>query len=137
MIAWGWPSAGKLPTEKACGLVNGALNDWDWPSTVTVSENCNPKVTSTPGGTGTENTVTFVGGLVTAILLAATSRPLDLRLTEFFEKASYPEAHGRNVVNVILVDFRAFDTFGEISVVTVAALAAVALLRQRRGGDRT
>ncbi|MCA8878640.1 MAG: DUF4040 domain-containing protein [Rhodobacteraceae bacterium] len=80
---------------------------------------------------------TFVGGLVTAILLAATSRPLDLRLTEFFEKASYPEAHGRNVVNVILVDFRAFDTFGEISVVTVAALAAVALLRQRRGGDRT
>ncbi|MBL9059114.1 MAG: DUF4040 domain-containing protein, partial [Mangrovicoccus sp.] len=77
-----------------------------------------------------------IGVLVTMILLAATSLPLDMRLTEFFEKASYPEAHGRNVVNVILVDFRAFDTFGEISVVTVAALAAYALLRQRRDGSR-
>ena len=77
-----------------------------------------------------------IGLLVTLILLAATSHPLDMRLTEFFEKASYPEAHGRNVVNVILVDFRAFDTFGEISVVTVAALAAYALLRQRRDRSR-
>lgn len=76
-----------------------------------------------------------IGGLVTLILIAATSGVLDLKLTEFFEKASYPEAHGRNVVNVILVDFRAFDTFGEIAVVTIAALAGYALLRQRRDGS--
>jgi multicomponent Na+:H+ antiporter subunit A len=43
--------------------------------------------------------------------------------------ASWPEAFGRNIVNVILVDFRALDTFGEIAVVVIAALSAYALLR--------
>jgi multicomponent Na+:H+ antiporter subunit A len=61
-----------------------------------------------------------------------TSVPLDLNLTEYFEKNSYPIAHGKNIVNVILVDFRAFDTFGEISVVAVAAISAYALLKQRK-----
>jgi multicomponent Na+:H+ antiporter subunit A len=48
-----------------------------------------------------------------------------------------PEAHGRNIVNVILVDFRALDTLGEIIVVAVAALGAFALikLRARRGSS--
>jgi multicomponent K+:H+ antiporter subunit A len=48
---------------------------------------------------------------------------------------SYPEARGRNVVNVILVDFRGVDTFGEIAVLAIAALGAAALLltgRSRR-----
>jgi multicomponent Na+:H+ antiporter subunit A len=49
-----------------------------------------------------------------------------------FEIASWPEAFGRNIVNVILVDFRALDTFGEIAVVVIAALAAYALLRGTR-----
>ena len=40
-------------------------------------------------------------------------------------------ANGRNVVNVILVDFRGFDTLGEITVLAVAALGVVALLRLR------
>jgi multisubunit Na+/H+ antiporter MnhB subunit len=39
-----------------------------------------------------------------------------------------PEAHGRNVVNVILVDFRGADTLGEISVLAIAAIGVVALL---------
>jgi len=73
-----------------------------------------------------------LGAIVAAVVIAVTSVPFDLRLTEFFEANSYPEAHGRNIVNVILVDFRAFDTFGEISVVAVAALSAYALLRQRK-----
>lgn len=73
-----------------------------------------------------------VGASVTLVLLAILSTPLDLRLTQFFETASWPEAFGRNVVNVILVDFRALDTFGEVAVVVVAALAAIALLRQSR-----
>jgi len=71
-----------------------------------------------------------VGASVTLILLAILSTPLDLRLTQFFETASWPEAFGRNIVNVILVDFRALDTFGEVAVVVMAALAAIALLRQ-------
>ena len=75
-----------------------------------------------------------VGGSVTLVLLAILSTPLDRRLTTFFETASWPEAFGRNIVNVILVDFRALDTFGEVAVVVVAAIASIALLRQNRKG---
>jgi multisubunit Na+/H+ antiporter MnhB subunit len=42
------------------------------------------------------------------------------------------EAEGRNVVNVILVDFRGLDTLGEITVLTAAAIGAVALARAGR-----
>ena len=45
---------------------------------------------------------------------------------------SLPEAYGHNVVNVILVDFRGFDTFGEITVFGIAALVVHALLRRSR-----
>jgi multicomponent K+:H+ antiporter subunit A len=45
---------------------------------------------------------------------------------------SLPEAYGANVVNVILVDFRGFDTFGEITVFAVAALVVHAMLRWAR-----
>jgi len=75
-----------------------------------------------------------VGALTTGILVAVLQNPLDRRLTDYFEAASWPEAFGRNIVNVILVDFRALDTFGEIAVVVVAALAAYALLRGTRYG---
>ena len=54
---------------------------------------------------------------------------------EEFTALSEPEAGGRNVVNVILVDFRGFDTFGEITVLATAAFGVVNLVRmaQRRG----
>lgn len=45
---------------------------------------------------------------------------------------SLPEAKGRNVVNVILVDFRGMDTLGEVVVLAIAALGAVALFRAGR-----
>lgn len=61
--------------------------------------------------------------------LWAVAGPFNAALTEYFSAVSYPEAFGRNVVNVVLVDFRALDTFGEIAVVAFAALAAWALLR--------
>jgi multicomponent Na+:H+ antiporter subunit A len=70
-----------------------------------------------------------VGGLTTVVLLAVVDLPFDRRLTDFFEGASWTEAFGRNIVNVILVDFRTLDTFGEIAVVIVAALGAYALLK--------
>ena len=73
-----------------------------------------------------------VGGLVTLVLVGVLQGGLDRRLTDYFEAASWPEAYGRNIVNVILVDFRALDTFGEIAVVVIAALAAFALLRGTR-----
>jgi multicomponent Na+:H+ antiporter subunit A len=72
------------------------------------------------------------GVTVTAVLLAVTAAPLDRDITTYFETVSWTEAFGRNIVNVILVDFRALDTFGEIAVVAVAALSAFALLKGRR-----
>ncbi len=70
-----------------------------------------------------------MGAVVAATLLAVVDGPIDRRITDFFEQASVPDAYGRNIVNVILVDFRALDTFGEVVVVAVAAIAAFALLR--------
>ncbi|WP_226933961.1 hydrogen gas-evolving membrane-bound hydrogenase subunit E [Pseudogemmobacter faecipullorum] len=73
------------------------------------------------------------GLIMTLIVLAITSHPLDRRLTDWFEVNSVPAAHGHNIVNVILVDFRAFDTFGELTVVLLAAIGAYALLRRPVG----
>ena len=75
-----------------------------------------------------------VGAVVALTLLAVLEAPLDLRLTTYFETASWTEAFGRNIVNVILVDFRALDTFGEIAVVLIASLSAYALLRTTAKG---
>lgn len=70
-----------------------------------------------------------MGLVVTMLLISVFGTDFDRRLTTYFEAVSYPEAHGRNIVNVILVDFRALDTFGEVTVVAIAAIAAYALLR--------
>lgn len=53
-------------------------------------------------------------------------------ISSFFIKEALPLGGGANVVNVILVDFRAFDTFGEITVLGVVALSVYALLRRFR-----
>lgn len=65
------------------------------------------------------------------VLLAVLQTDLDLSLTAFFNETSQPIAHGRNIVNVILVDYRAIDTLGEISVVMAAGLAIMALVKLR------
>jgi multicomponent Na+:H+ antiporter subunit A len=70
-----------------------------------------------------------VGVFVTAFsLVAAGARTAEPVSGAYLEQA-VPEAGGQNVVNVILVDFRAFDTLGEITVLTVAALGIVSLVR--------
>jgi multicomponent Na+:H+ antiporter subunit A len=77
--------------------------------------------------------IALAAGIGTFILLAHMfSLPADRSLAEWFAANSLPEAYGRNVVNVILVDFRALDTFGEIAVVAFSALAAWPLLRNLR-----
>ena len=53
-------------------------------------------------------------------------------ISRFFTEFSLELAHGANVVNVILVDFRGFDTMGEITVLAIAALGGYALLRAPR-----
>jgi multicomponent Na+:H+ antiporter subunit A len=65
----------------------------------------------------------------TALLLSVLSHPFDGRLSEFFTQYSYVIAQGRNIVNVIIVDYRGLDTLGEIGVVMIAGLAILALVR--------
>jgi multicomponent Na+:H+ antiporter subunit A len=74
----------------------------------------------------------LAGAMVAVLVYGAASTPIDPFVSRFFEARSLSEAHGRNVVKIILVDFRALDTFGEITVVAVAGLAAFALLRTGR-----
>ena len=78
------------------------------------------------------------GAVITALLLAATAGDFDATLSDFFAGSSVPDAYGRNVVNVILVDFRALDTLGEITVVLLSLLAALPVLwalRPSTAGD--
>jgi multicomponent Na+:H+ antiporter subunit A len=78
------------------------------------------------------------GAVITVLLLVSTGGAFDPALSQYFGEQSVPEAFGRNVVNVILVDFRALDTLGEIAVVMLSFLAALPLLQalRRRGASR-
>jgi multicomponent Na+:H+ antiporter subunit A len=69
----------------------------------------------------------------TLLLLKVLQLPFDRALTDFFNAYSKVIAHGANVVNVIIVDFRGTDTLGEIAVVMITGLAVLALIRVRAG----
>jgi len=79
------------------------------------------------------------GVMLTVFVLAVLSQPAPERISSFFAERSVPEGFGRNVVNVILVDFRALDTLGEIFVIGAAAMGVHALLRlhqpRKNGAD--
>ncbi|MEN3792868.1 putative monovalent cation/H+ antiporter subunit A [Fulvimarina sp. MAC3] len=75
----------------------------------------------------------LVGAAFGLFLLKVIQTPFDDSLSKFFETYSYSIAHGKNIVNVILVDFRGIDTMGEIGVVMVTGLAVLALIRIRVG----
>ena len=86
-----------------------------------------------------------VGLTVTVtVLLSTAGTPNDVIAQYFVEYGGVPEEHpdffldaggGGNIVNVILVDFRAFDTLGEISVVAMAALSVITLIAMRDRGE--
>ncbi|HJQ13769.1 MAG TPA: putative monovalent cation/H+ antiporter subunit A [Anaerolineales bacterium] len=71
----------------------------------------------------------LAGGLMTALVLSATGILFYPSISDFFVENSLPLGHGRNIVNVILVDFRAFDTMGEITVLGIAAIGVYVLLK--------
>ncbi|WDE95448.1 putative monovalent cation/H+ antiporter subunit A [Lentisphaera profundi] len=75
---------------------------------------------------------TGVGTTITFLVIKAQSLTLAAPVSLEYAQKSYLEAHGRNVVNVILVDFRAFDTFGEITVLTIAGLGVMILMRKSK-----
>ena len=67
------------------------------------------------------------GGLMTLILLSVESTQVAAGFKEFYLNNSIAVGKGQNVVNVILVDFRALDTLGEVTVICITALGIVAL----------
>ncbi|MDX1634223.1 MAG: monovalent cation/H+ antiporter subunit A [Marinobacter sp.] len=69
-----------------------------------------------------------VGVGMTLVTLAMLTRPFS-SISDYFLANSKPGGGGTNVVNVILVDFRGFDTLGEITVLAIAALGIFAMLR--------
>jgi multicomponent K+:H+ antiporter subunit A len=72
------------------------------------------------------------GSGLAALSYAMLTRPAPHSISPFFLSHALPEGGGTNVVNVMLVDFRAFDTIGEITVLGAVALTVYALLRRFR-----
>jgi multicomponent Na+:H+ antiporter subunit A len=68
------------------------------------------------------------GTLVTTLVLFIGASGTTSRLAAYFADVAPRLAHGYNVVNVILVDFRGFDTMGEITVLVTVAIGVRALL---------
>jgi multicomponent K+:H+ antiporter subunit A len=72
------------------------------------------------------------GSGLAALSYAMLTRPAPHSISPFFLSRALPQGGGTNVVNVMLVDFRAFDTIGEITVLGAVALTVYALLRRFR-----
>lgn len=77
------------------------------------------------------------GALITLLAIEIIQQPLNRETSEYFAKNAYLFAKGKNIVNVILVDFRAVDTLGEITVLSVAAIGVYSLLELRIAGKKT
>jgi len=69
------------------------------------------------------------GAFMGTLALVAESHQIAPSISGFFLENSYTQAQGKNIVNVILVDFRALDTLGEITVLAIAGLSIAALIQ--------
>jgi len=74
----------------------------------------------------------MAGSGLAALAYIVMTRPPPERISGYFVENAYTQGGGANVVNVTLVDFRAFDTFGEITVLAIVAITVYALLRRFR-----
>ncbi|MCM3712771.1 Na+/H+ antiporter subunit A [Halalkalibacter oceani] len=72
-----------------------------------------------------------VGILITLLAISSHNSKFFESLKDYFVQASYDEAGGKNMVNVILVDFRGFDTLFEILVLGIAALGIYSMIKLR------
>ena len=71
------------------------------------------------------------GLLVSIIALQVLNEPTNKIVSRFYADNAYTLAKGKNVVNVILVDYRGYDTFVEITVLTIAAIGVYTMLKVR------
>ncbi len=87
---------------------------------------------------GRDLIIATIGGAgLAALAWVVMTRPLIPNIGDWFLRNAYYEGGGTNTVNVILVDFRAFDTFGEITVLAIVGLTVYALLRRFRPGSES
>jgi multicomponent Na+:H+ antiporter subunit A len=78
--------------------------------------------------------ISLAAGLVMFLLiLKTTAIQFHPSISDYFAKNSLSKGYGKNVVNVILVDFRALDTLAEITVLAIAAIGVVTLMKYYRG----
>lgn len=71
------------------------------------------------------------GSLITLLILEVLNENVNRETSNYYAENAYLLAKGKNVVNVILVDFRGFDTMVEISVLAIAAIGVFGLLKLR------
>lgn len=69
------------------------------------------------------------GTLITMLILEVLAQPVNRDLSQFYAENAYKLAKGKNVVNVILVDFRGMDTIVEITVLAIAAIGVFSLIK--------
>ncbi len=74
----------------------------------------------------------LIGGGLAALSYALLTRKAPLSISPYFIEHALPLGGGTNIVNVMLVDFRAFDTLGEITVLGIVGITVYALLRRFR-----
>jgi multicomponent Na+:H+ antiporter subunit A len=69
------------------------------------------------------------GALISVLTLEVMNESVTKEISEYYAKNAYILGKGKNVVNVILVDFRGFDTMVEITVLAIAAIGVFGLLK--------
>ena len=69
------------------------------------------------------------GGLMTTLILFTLNASTGSDISSYFKENAYLLAKGKNIVNVILVDFRSLDTMGEVTVLVVAGVGVFSLLK--------
>lgn len=74
------------------------------------------------------------GAVMAGMVMLAVQTDMAPKISGYFSENAVPLAKGRNIVNVILVDFRAADTFGEIVVLGIAGVGVATLLSARARG---
>lgn len=78
-----------------------------------------------------------VGVMVTLVALSSHSQKLIPSISQYYKDTVATEAGGGNIVNVILVDYRGFDTLFEIAVLAIAGIAVLGMIRLRVSGKET
>lgn len=103
--------------RKVPGFVETAQSKWNWRSLRTL-------------------VAAASGVMVFFVVYLSSAHLAPSRLRDYFAETSLPVGQGTNVVNVILVDYRAFDTLGEITVLGIVAIAIYFILSASSTGAK-